>query len=232
MIGVVVPAHNEERYLGSCLAALRLAAADPALAGETVHIHVVLDACTDTSAQIVAEHAAPDPHSEVTWSCVEAHKVGVARAAGADIVLDHGARWLAFTDADTRVSPDWLSTQLGLDVDVVCGSVGIDDWSVHGDDAALLRHYFANVYRDADGHDHIHGANLGVAAAAYRRAGGFQPLPCHEDVALVQALKDIGAKFAWTAAPRVATSARKDAKARGGFGDNLLKIVGWYEPAA
>ncbi len=231
MIGIVVPVHNEERYLSGCLAALRQAAADPALQGEHVAIHVVLDACTDASEAIVAAHAAPDGHSSVTFSHVQAHKVGVARAAGADVVLARGARWLAFTDADTRVSATWLSVQLGLDVDVVCGSVGVDDWSVHGEDATQLQHYFANVYRDVDGHEHIHGANLGLSADAYRRAGGFQPLPCHEDVMLVEALRAIGARFAWSAAPRVYTSARRDARARGGFGDNLLKILTWYEPA-
>lgn len=228
MIGVVVPVHNEERYLGDCLAALRAAAQHPGLRGEPVHVHVVLDACTDGSARIVRE-ASGDGAVRISCSRVDAHKVGVARAAGADFVLACGARWLAFTDADTRVSPAWLVAQLELDVDVVCGSVGVDDWSVHGEQADTLRHYFSHVYRDVDGHRHIHGANLGVSAEAYRSVGGFQPLPCHEDVALVEALEQAGARFAWTAAPRVFTSARKDAKARGGFGDNLLKIVTWYQ---
>ena len=87
-------------------------------------------------------------------------------------------------------------------------------------------------YTDADGHRHIHSANLGVSADAYARAGGFEQLACSEDVALVDALQRSGARFAWSAAPRVATSARRDAKARGGFGDTLLRYVaGLHTPS-
>jgi thymidine phosphorylase len=71
----------------------------------------------------------------------------------------------------------------------------------------------------------VHGANLGVSAEAYLRAGGFQALACSEDVALVEALKASGARIAWSAAPRVTTSARTNARARGGFGDTLLAVV-------
>ena len=92
--------------------------------------------------------------------------------------------------------------------------------------AGALREHFARTYTDCDGHRHIHGANFGVCARAYLRAGGFAPLACSEDVALVAALQASGARIAWSAAPRVTTSARRDAKARGGFGDTLLQVVG------
>ena len=59
----------------------------------------------------------------------------------------------------------------------------------------------------------INRANLGVAAEAYRRAGGFAPLACSEDVALVESLTAIGARIAWSAGPRVTTSGRTDARA-------------------
>jgi glycosyltransferase involved in cell wall biosynthesis len=227
MIGIVVPAHNEQACLDDCLRALRKAALHPALAGEAVSIIVVLDNCSDRSLDIVQRHAArrSPPRCCIGWLAVEAGNVGIARAAGADRLLAEGARWLAFTDADTRVSPAWLVMQLGLGADVVCGSVAVDDWSPHAAHGIALREHFLRTYDDRDGHRHIHGANLGVAAEAYRRAGGFAPLACHEDVALVAALERTGATFAWSAAPRVATSARRDAKARGGFGDTLLAVV-------
>lgn len=226
MIGIVIPAHNEELYLDACLRAARTAAADPALHGETVRITVALDSCTDGSRAIVERHAAQsNQRCAIDYLCVEARNVGVTRAAGARHMLRHGARWLAFTDADTQVSPNWLVAQLRLNVDVVCGTVAVDDWSPHRQNAELLRHHFHNSYTDADGHHHIHGANMGVAADAYLRAGGFEPLACSEDVALVTALERSGARFAWSAAPRVTTSARCDAKARGGFGDTLLRYA-------
>lgn len=227
MIGVVVPVHNEEACLAACLTALARAATCTELAGEAVCIVVVLDACSDRSQRIVLAHAMQaDARWRLDCIAVDERNVGVARAAGARLLLERGARWLAFTDADTCVAPDWLRTQLSLNADAVCGTVAVDDWSPHADHAGVLREHFARTYSDADGHRHIHGANLGVCARAYRRAGGFAPLACSEDVALVAALQASGARIAWSAAPRVTTSARRDARARGGFGDTLLQVVG------
>ncbi|MFM0740599.1 glycosyltransferase [Paraburkholderia xenovorans] len=213
MIGVIVPAHNEEALLAPCLAALIEASRHADLAGEAVRIVVVLDACTDFSGAIARAYG-------VETLASKARNVGIARAMGADILLADGARWLAFTDADSRVSPTWLVAQLSLDSDAVCGSIAVDewDWTAH---PHSVREYFRKTYVDADGHRHIHGANLGVSAEAYRRAGGFPPLTCSEDVALVDRLIASGARIAWSAAPRVITSARAAVRARGGFGDTL-----------
>ncbi|MFK3737320.1 glycosyltransferase [Massilia sp. TN1-12] len=227
MIGVAIPAHDEEAALGDCLDAILAAAGHLALQGEPVRVCVVLDACRDGSASVVRRRRPAFAAAGVGLDTLEvdARQVGVARAAGARHLLEGGARWLAFTDADTRVSPQWLAEQLALGVDVVCGSVAVDDWSPHGNNAQRLREHFARNYHDRDGHRHIHGANLGVSADAYRAAGGFQSVSCHEDVLLVKALEAIGARFAWSAQPRVYTSARTDARARDGFGDTLLRMI-------
>jgi glycosyltransferase involved in cell wall biosynthesis len=214
VIGIVIPAHNEQALLGDCLAALRRAGRHPALAGEAVQIVVVLDACTDGS-EAVARAAG------VSTLSLDARNVGRARAAGAAALLAEGARWLAFTDADSRVDRAWLAAQLALETDAVCGCVVVDDWSHFGPD--VQQRYDAH-YRHADGHRHVHGANLGVSAAAYRRAGGFQPLRSSEDVRLVEDLQRTGARIAWSAAPRVVTSARRMARAQGGFADFLSTL--------
>jgi len=233
MIGVAIPAHDEEACLGACLQALLQAVRHPALAAEEVRVCVVLDACSDGSAAVVARHGPLFAAAGCVLECVEiaARRVGAARALAASRLLSHGARWLAFTDADTRVAPGWLAAQLAQDADVVCGSVAVDDWSPHADMAAALRERFIRDYQDRDGHRHIHGANLGVSAAAYLAAGGFAPVDCHEDVLLVRALENIGARFAWSAQPRVFTSARVDARARGGFGDTLRALTACLEPS-
>lgn len=218
MIGVVVPAHNEQACLGACLAAIVQAAAHPSLLAEPVRIVVVLDDCTDGSEAVARGHP-------VGVLQVRARNVGAARAAGARLLVQAGARWLAFTDADTLVSPGWLAAQLAQRTQAVCGSVEVHDWSPHGDQGELLRLRFQARYADADGHRHIHGANLGVCAEAYRQVGGFEPLACSEDVALIEALQRSGASIVWSAAPRVVTSARTDARARGGFGDTLLGLA-------
>ena len=232
MIGVAIPAHDEEACLDACLRALLRAARHRALAGEQVRVCVVLDACSDGSCAIVARHQPRFAAAGcvLEWVEITARRVGAARALGAQRLLDQGARWLAFTDADTRVAPGWLAAQLALGADVVCGSVAVDDWTPHGDMAAVLSARFGCDYQDRDGHRHIHGANLGVSADAYLAAGGFAPVDCHEDVLLVRALERIGARFAWSARPRVVTSARIDARARGGFGDTLRALTAGLLP--
>jgi len=215
MLGIVIPAHNESLLIADALAAVMAAARHPGLDGEAVEVAVVLDSCTDTTGVLAARAGA-------RTVSVNARNVGVARAVGAEAMLAVGARWLAFTDADTVVSPSWLVDQLAQEADAVCGSIGVDDWSAHGHQAAELLAHFKRTYHDVDGHRHIHGANLGVSAEAYRRAGGFRHLACSEDVALVQALEATGARIAWSAKPRVVTSARRDARAKGGFADALL----------
>ena len=216
MIGIVIPAHDEAETIDACLVAAVEAAHHCELNGEPVEIVLVLDACRDATARIAATHP------QVRRLDVDFRNVGQARAAGAEQALAAGARWLAFTDADTVVSPRWLVHQLALQADVVCGSVGVEDWSPHGADGEFLRERFNATYSDREGHPHIHGANLGVAAAAYRRVGGFEALACSEDVALVRALEAAGATIAWSALPRVATSARRQTRVRGGFGDALM----------
>jgi glycosyltransferase involved in cell wall biosynthesis len=216
MIGVIIPVHNEEQLLGDCLSAVVAAARYIERGGEAVRIVAVLDACVDGSAAVAARHS-------VTTLSIQARCVGVARAVGAAHMLAARARWLAFTDADTIVSESWLAAQLQLDCDVVCGTIAVADWGPYGEP---MRQHFERTYTDADGHRHVHGANLGVSAQAYRRAGGFAPLTLSEDVALVDALIASGASVAWSAAPRVITSARTDFKVDGGFGATLAAVAG------
>lgn len=214
MIGVVIPAHNEQALIAACLNSIRAAANCSDLLGEDVQTVVVLDHCHDLTGELALQHGA------LTLP-IDERNVGMARAAGADLMIRNGARWLAFTDADTRVSPRWLSDQLALQRDAVCGTVSVSEWTGYGD---RMRRHFDATYTDADDHRHVHGANLGVSTSAYLRAGGFQPLRSSEDVALVTRLAEVGASIAWSARPRVVTSARKTFRAPGGFGATLAAI--------
>jgi glycosyltransferase involved in cell wall biosynthesis len=215
MIGVVVPAHDEEAHIAACLQSLTVAARCPRLGGEEVRVVVVLDSCSDATEAIARSLGA----STLT---VQAKNVGLARAQGAELALSAGARWLAFTDADSVVGPGWISDQLALGSDAVCGTVEVRDWGAYGQ---RMRDHFENTYTDADGHRHVHGANLGVSATAYRGVGGFPALASSEDVALVDALRASGASIAWSAAPRVVTSARQHFRAPGGFGATLQRVA-------
>lgn len=214
MIGIVIPAHNEEQSLDACLGALLEAAAHPGL-DLPVRILVVLDSCDDGSASVVANYP-------VASLALQARNVGRARAAGVAWQLAKGASWIACSDADSRVAADWLVRQRELQADMVCGTVEVAEWG-QLDDGVQSR--YLSAYQDRDGHRHIHGANLSFSADAYRRAGGFQNIAVDEDVQLVAAFEHAGASIAWSALPRVYTSARLDCRARGGFGDYLRSLL-------
>lgn len=217
MIGVAIPAHDEGAHIAAAVAAVQAAAQHPALRGEAVEIVVVADACSDGTAACAAAQGA--------HTLALAHRnVGQARQAGAELLLARGARWLAFTDADSLVAEDWLAAQLGLGAQAVCGCVWVRDWSAHGALAERLARAFESQYRPVEGHRHIHGANLGMTAEAYRLAGGFAPLCSSEDVALVQALQAAGVNVVFSAQPRVWTSARMDPRAPAGFGEALRSM--------
>jgi glycosyltransferase involved in cell wall biosynthesis len=221
-IGVVVPARDEEALLPHCLDHLEAAAA--AVAGIPVYVVVVLDACVDGSAEVVA--ARP----WVTPVAIEARNVGRARRAGTTEVLNRyadvapGSVWLAMTDADSAVPPGWLSGQLALAAegwDAVVGTVSVADWSGREPN---VRARWGERYCAIEHHPHVHGANLGFTAAAYLDAGGWPTLPAHEDVAFLSLLS--AHRIVATATLPVVTSARSDPRAVGGFGDALGDLAG------
>lgn len=214
MIGVVIPAHNEENHITACLSSILAAAQHPRLEGHPVSILVVLDDCSDNTAHLVSAQGVAK--LEVCFQ-----NVGKARATGAEALLNTGVQWLAFTDADSVVPQDWLARQIEFKADAVCGTVEVDDWTEHGD---CVRSRYLELYQFIENHRHIHGANLGLSAEAYRNAGGFQHLAAHEDVHLVADLERIGARIVWTATNPVITSARRDFKCRGGFGEYLTSL--------
>ncbi|MCX2898136.1 glycosyltransferase [Pseudomonas mandelii] len=214
MIGVVIPAHNEQQHISACLESILVAARHPKLRGREVSVLVVLDDCSDDTGSCV--RAMDVPTLDVCF-----RNVGKARATGAEELLEAGVQWLAFTDADTVVPADWLARQLDCMADAVCGTVEVDSWSEHGEG---VRARYLEHYQFIENHRHIHGANLGLSAAAYKNAGGFQHLAAHEDVHLVADLERISARIVWTASNPVVTSARKDYKCRGGFGEYLASL--------
>ncbi|CAB3795426.1 hypothetical protein LMG27177_03844 [Paraburkholderia fynbosensis] len=213
MLGVVIPAHNAADYMArACARSSRPHGILRSLANRSESLW--------SSIAVLTQPVTLPAHS-THMSYLSRPATSVSRATGAAAALAERARWLAFTDADTTVAPDWLVQQLLCRADAVCGVISVTDWRGHSD---AVRENFVTTYRDADGHRHIHSANLGVSASAYSLVKGFQPLATNEDVALVEALIAAGATVAWSAAPRVTTSARLDSRAPGGFGDALRQV--------
>jgi glycosyltransferase involved in cell wall biosynthesis len=221
-VGVVVPAHDEQDLLPSCLASLRRA--EHVLHNMPVHLVVVADACRDGTIEAARSAGA----AVVT---IAARNVGAARAAGVREVLhrtllvDPAALWLATTDADTVVPPSWLRQQVQYadrGWDAVVGVVRVADWSGR---RPSTRSFFGDYYDGDDGpHPHVHGANLGFRAGAYLRAGGFPDVPTAEDHALVASMATHGSRVLRTRMVTVVTSARTQARAPHGFSDFLTQL--------
>lgn len=145
MIAVIIPAHNEAPRLGHCLAAVKLAVSQAESAGLAVEVLVVLDRCVDASARIARRHG-------VHTLELEAGNVGIARRLGAAWMIERGAQWLAFTDADSRVPRHWLVSQLQWHADAVCGTVHIERWQPWQN--AALRQLYRSRYQAREGHRH------------------------------------------------------------------------------
>ena len=240
-VAVVVPVRDEEQLLPGCLHALRTAVRrlqrERALPVEVV---VVLDSCTDASPSLVA--AEPWVRS----LAVSPGNVGAARRAGArealrllgaDVLVEPrperpkpagpsrlDTAWLATTDGDSQVPPDWLTGMVALadlGADVVVGTVAVDDWDEH---QPVVRERWRTAYGTGDPHPHVHGANLGLSAAAYERVGGFPSVAVGEDVALVEAGADL--RVVRTRTLPVRTSGRASGRVVGGFADHLRGLAG------
>lgn len=209
---VVVPVHDEAALLDRCLSSLQAAVA---AADVRCEVRIVLDACTDGSAAIAARH----PFVTVATA---RSAVGSARAAGVASALEtlHHIPppqiWIANTDADSAVPPDWLRVQLDLaaeGADVILGTVRPD----FADLTAAHRRLWLATHASGSATGNVHGANLGVRAGVYVDAGGFSAVTEHEDVLLVEACRRGGAAIVATAAAEVLTSGRLVGRTPGGY---------------
>jgi glycosyltransferase involved in cell wall biosynthesis len=98
-ISVVIPAHNEEGVIDACLRSVR--------AQDYPHLEIiiVMDRCTDRTADIVAAHASEDDRIVpiVNSSCPDGW-AGKCYAIHAGAKRSTGA-WILFADADTTFDP-------------------------------------------------------------------------------------------------------------------------------
>jgi len=225
-IVVVVPARNEENLLPRCLAAMTAAVGEVGgVDGQgtpTIDVVVVLDRCSDGTGEVVADWPAFSSISTTGGA------VGVARRAGVRHLLpslNHftSTTWIATTDADSAVPPNWLTVQLAFarnSMDLVLGTVIPDDGLSDGD-----RKRWDAQHRLVEGHTHVHGANLGVRADRYRQAGEFARVDAREDVRLVSALRGLRVKEIRTELIPVLTSGRLAGRTPAGFAGYLRDLA-------
>jgi glycosyltransferase involved in cell wall biosynthesis len=233
-VDVVVPAHDEEDGIARCLLALADAVRALARAHPDVEaaVTIVLDGCTDRTAAVLRAATAADPlWRSVPLDVVETERLGVgrARAVGTSRALAIGpepsARWLAHTDADSRVDRGWLVQQVDAHdagAHVLVGAVVPDPDDL--DPVVLDRWERAHPPGSTLGH--VHGANLGVRGDVSLALGGFDPVPEHEDVRLVERGRALGFDVRATTDLPVVTSGRFDGRTPGGYAEHLRRTYG------
>ncbi len=222
--GIIIPVHDEEELLPAALDAIERAIDRAAWAGPA-HTVVVLDGCEDASRAIAGRWRRRVGSAAATVVEIDVRNVGAARRAGTDAVLrlrrgnSVNGLWLASTDADSRVHPDWLTHQAvghAAGAALWSGRVSVDDWDerpVH------LAGTWASAYDSEE--TPVHGASLGVSATSYLAAGGFSPLRTGEDRALWHAVLAGGAAAYHDPDVAVITSARRQGRAPLGFAHAL-----------
>ena len=227
-VAVVIPAHNESRRINGALdavAAARSAVADAV----TCSIVVIVDSSHDTTESRARLRLADPPDLVVA---ADLRCAGAARRLGVETALAAaGPRplatvWLASTDADTLVPPHWIDRQLAHARSGVAALAGVVDLLADTDNDVRLRRRFDDAYLiHPDGsHPHVHAANLGVRADAYRSVGGWRALATGEDHDLWDRLTAAGWPTRSATDVVVATSARRRGRAPDGFAADLVAL--------
>jgi len=222
-IVVLIPARNEEDLLPRCLRSVLKACS--ALPSNLTHdIIVAVDSSTDNTRSIAERML--QGHGTVVET--DAGNVGRARIHAAEMALLRYVGpldrcWIANTDADCIVPEDWLLDQLAIAESgfaAIAGTVDVDSFAEHSPGVDYL---FRSTYTiHADGtHPHVHGANLGLRADAYLRAGGWAGLATAEDHDLWRRLHETGTPRASVARLSVTTSGRRQGRAPLGFAGAL-----------
>ena len=224
-LSVVVPARNEAGRLGGCLTsigeAISVYAETPG--SVTVDVVIALDSCTDDSAAVIARHPGTRNVQVREGSAGRARNAGVTSARTLRGTRPDEMHWVAMTDADTRVPPQWLAAQVRLaeeGADVVVGTVEPDPDEL--DRHTLGRWRSRHDLRED--HPHVHGANLGFTLDAYDRVAGFPGTRLHEDVEFVRRARAVGLHVRATDLHRVTTSARRVGRTPGGFAAYLREL--------
>jgi hypothetical protein len=201
MISFIVPAHNEELWIGKCLDSIRRAMATLA---EPYEMIVVDDASTDATPRIAAQMGARTIR-------VEHRKISAVRNSGARAAS--GEEFI-FVDADTVVNQQAVTAALSVLRSGAAGGACVPELDGVIPLWARIIHRFGvtmgRLLRLAG------GCFLFCTRQAYVASGGFpEHLRAGEDLGFVLALKKVG-RFV-VPKPAVVTSARK------------LRVVGPWE---
>jgi cellulose synthase/poly-beta-1,6-N-acetylglucosamine synthase-like glycosyltransferase len=191
LVSVIVPAYNEEKVIGACLDSL-VALDYPR---ERLEIIVVDDGSTDRTAEIISKYRSVNAIKGAHQGPSAARNLALRQAKG---------EYVAFTDADCVVRPDWLRQLLrGFMAERVAGVGGIQaaakDESAFGLAVGRVLGAFgfiaaySRVLKAPADVDHNASCNVLYKKSALDQVGGFdEALWPGEDVDLDHKLSKAG----------------------------------------
>ena len=193
MLSFIIPAHNEELWIGKCLGSIHTSMEQ---IRESYEVIVVDDASTDSTPRIAEQMRARVIR-------VEHRKISAVRNAGA---REASGEIFFFVDADTQVNERAVSTALAALGAGAAGGGCVFDFDAPTPLWGRLMLSFgivaARLIRWAGGCFQF------CTREAYNATGGFsESLYAGEDIAFVQALKKVG-RFV-VLKPKVVSSGRK-----------------------
>jgi len=241
---VIIPARNEAERIGACLSALAPQCND------RIRVILVVNNTDDDTAKIAtlaaARHGIDLSVLDLTFP--PGMGVGAARRKGCAVAMEQmpHLRQILTTDADCRVSADWVarSIQHLHRYDALCGRVTLNpeeaaclvgqDPSLEANESAyrrlVLECYARHAPNCADlqnSHGEAPGASLGFTRAAYEAVGGFAPIPCGEDRAIIRTARAAGLRVHHADDIWVEASCRLVGRAAGGMADTLrIRLAG------
>lgn len=179
-VSIIVPALNEEKYIGQCLSALKTIT----YPSDRCEIIVVDNGSTDQTVSIASElgvsvQVAP----KVTISALR--NLGVKRAKG-DVV--------AFVDADCVVSPGWLRAAIPHLANKELGAVG--SRYQHPENPHWIEKVWYSQVKDLNYFGPVRwlsGGNIVMSRSCFEKVGGFdEQLRTNEDIDLCDRIQRTG----------------------------------------
>ena len=189
------------------------------------------DCCTDATAVRAGKMTrmtTPLLVIDGTWGTAGgARAAAIAHGRHALGHADAAHTWIATTDADTVVPPNWLARQLehaAAGADAVAGIIELRDRPPSQPGGRAVVPLDLPRRRRRVARPRARGEPRS-ARRLVRHRGGFPAVGVAEDHLLWNALRRVGAQCLSTIDVRVATSARLHSRAPGGFADTLRASV-------
>lgn len=204
LFSVIVPAHNEEQYIGKCLRAIRTA--EEQTESGSVQIIVVANRCTDKTAEIAAQYGAEVIENQD--KCIASIRNAGAKAAAGEILVT--------VDADTCIAPETFTeirTLLESGRYIGGGAVPTFDRASLGIAVSTFYVLLQMLPEIIRCRGMLSGAVFWCRKSDFDAVGGFDPsLVSLEDLDFAKRLKQYGkerGKKYGTLKSKIYTSARK-----------------------